>query len=181
MSSTVGIHGLKAGEDVKPSFSDPPRTRDVLALLTPLFVVTGQSRFIQEQLLDEGLSILNGSRRRLDTRDATFLTRSHLGQPYFADLITHLTSGPVILMHLQGHDPLTALHHVIRRLGSMHETSPLGLQHTRAQQALYYSQSPQDVQQDLLYVGFVPTQDQEPMTPHARRDVTPHTSYSRSR
>lgn len=152
---------------------------DILAILTPLFVVTGQSRFIQAQLQDEGLCILNGSRRRLDMREATFLARSHLGQPYFADLITHLTSGPVILMHLHGHNPLTALHQVTRHTNTVHETHSRGGHHTQAQQALYYSRSPHDAHQDLLYVGFVP-ETHDPTAPHARRDSTPLTTYSRS-
>lgn len=162
------------------SLTASPSFVEVLAILTPPYVITGYARVIQQQLQEDGLCLHNGSRRRLTTQDATFLTRSHLGQPYFANLITHLTSGPVILMHVHGHDPITILHRLTRRTGSILESAPLRTRDARAPHALYYSQSSHDAIQDLIYVGFLPTQAHATTTPNTTHEITSHTPYARS-
>ena len=157
------------------SLASGPHTVEVLAILTPLFVVTGNARLLQEQLVDDGLSIVNGSRRRLNAKDATFLTRSHLGRPYFADLISHLTSGPLILMHLQGYDPIAVIHRLARHADSILETHPLGTRDSRAQHALYCSNSPHDAIQDLMYVGFTAEHSRSQALTSNRLDISHRT------
>ncbi len=142
-----------------PTHTTPYAT---LAIVSPDLVRTGDARLLREHILDAGLMIMNGIRRRLDASAATFLTRAHLGRPYFPALVSHLTAGPVLLLQVSGPDPISRLHQLVTHGTYSWSHAPRidGLP------ALYCSHSPDDARRDLAFVGFespfLPSLVQEP-------------------
>ncbi|RLD14021.1 nucleoside-diphosphate kinase, partial [candidate division KSB1 bacterium] len=75
-----------------------------LAIIKPDGVQAGLIGEVIKRIEEDGLRIVAMRMDKLDTRRAEGFYYVHRSKPFFNDLITYMTSGPVVLMVLQGYD-----------------------------------------------------------------------------
>ncbi len=75
-----------------------------LAIIKPDGVQAGLIGEIIKRIENEGLRIVAMRMEKLDARKAEGFYYVHRNKPFFSSLIEYMTSGPVVLMVLQGYD-----------------------------------------------------------------------------
>ncbi len=84
-----------------------------LAIIKPDGVQAGLIGEIIKRIENEGLRIVAIRMEKLDARKAEGFYYVHRSKPFFNDLITYMTSGPVVLMVLQGYDVIKRWRHLM--------------------------------------------------------------------
>ena len=80
------------------------RTRSIIK---PDAVAKGHVEEICERLNSNGLTIIKKQSLHLDREKAEGFYIEHKGKPFFEDLVTFMTSGPVVVQVLEGEDAVT--------------------------------------------------------------------------
>lgn len=68
-----------------------------------------------------GLAILHLQQRVLSTAEAELLYQEHKGKWHFARNIKHVTSSPVVIMHIRGDDALARCRSVVKEIREAHQ------------------------------------------------------------
>ena len=95
-----------------------------------------------------GLSILYLQQKILSVDEATALYREHIGKWHFARNIKHITSGPVVVIHVQGEDALTRCRAMVKEMREAYKDViklPKNIVHSTS--------SPEKAQEELESVG----------------------------
>ena len=79
-----------------------------LSIIKPDAVSKGHVEEICQRLENSGLSIIKKQSLHLDREKAEGFYIEHKGKPFFEDLIDFMTSGPVMLMCLEGENAVAA-------------------------------------------------------------------------
>ena len=61
---------------------------------------------IYSRFEDNGLSVVASKMKHLSQQEAEGFYAEHRGRPFFADLVTFMTSGPVMIQVLEGEDAI---------------------------------------------------------------------------
>lgn len=80
--------------------------QQTLAIVKPDAVRKGTTGKIIDRILSEGLTIRAMKLARLTPAQAAGFYAVHTEKPFFAELCTFMTSGPVVLMMLEGEDAI---------------------------------------------------------------------------
>ena len=100
-----------------------------LSIIKPDAVERNLSEKIKEIFLKNELKILESKKIKLSVEEASEFYKVHQSKPFFNDLCTYLSSGPIVVMILEGNnavalnrkimgatDPKNAEDHTIRKL-----------------------------------------------------------------
>lgn len=88
-------------------------TERTLAILKPDTVQAGNAEAVITMLEAEGLRILASKTLHLDVEKARGFYAVHRDRPFFENLITFMTEGPVVVMVLEGAGAIQVLRNVM--------------------------------------------------------------------
>jgi len=95
-----------------------------------------------------GLKILYLQQKTLSISEATSLYQEHIGKWHFARNIKHITSGPVVVIHVQGDDALARCRAMVKEMREANKDViklPKNIVHSTS--------SPEKTQEELESVG----------------------------
>ncbi len=78
-----------------------------LSIIKPDAVAKNVIGQIYQRFEDAGLKIIAAKMKHLSQNEAEGFYAVHKGRPFFADLVTFMTSGPVMIQALQGEDAVS--------------------------------------------------------------------------
>ena len=78
-----------------------------LSIIKPNAVRKNRIGSIISSLEDTGLKITNMKMVRLESKEAETFYKEHTGKPFFNELITFMTSGPIVVMVLEGENAIS--------------------------------------------------------------------------
>ena len=96
-------------------------TQNTLVLIKPDGVRRRMVGQIIGAIESRGLSILYLQQKILSTSEATSLYEEHKGKWHFARNIKHVTSGPVVVIHIRGDDALARCRSVVKEIREAHK------------------------------------------------------------
>ena len=126
-------------------------TQNTLVLIKPDGVRRRMIGQIIGAIESRGLSILYLQQKNLSTSEATSLYKEHKGKWHFSRNIKHITSGPVVVIHISGNDALARCRSVVKEIREAHKDViklPKNIVHATS--------DPEKVQDELESVGCQP-------------------------
>lgn len=96
-------------------------TQNTLVLIKPDGVRRRMVGQIVGAIESLGLKILYLQQRTLSTAEAELLYREHKGKFHFARNIKHVTSGPVIVIHIRGEEALIRCRQLVESVRDAHK------------------------------------------------------------
>lgn len=96
-------------------------TQNTLVLIKPDGVRRRMIGQIIGAIESRGLSILCLQQKILSISEATSLYEEHKGKWHFARNIKHVTSGPVVVIHICGDDALARCRSVVKEIREAHK------------------------------------------------------------
>lgn len=101
-----------------------------------------------------GLKVIAAKMKHLTLQDAEGFYAVHKGRPFFKDLTTFMTTGPVLLMVLEGHDAITKNRDIMGATDPKKAaagTIRADLAQTIDENAVHGSDSPENAQTEIAY------------------------------
>lgn len=146
-------HSLLAGTS-----SDP--VEQTLSIVKPDAVASGHIGDILEYLEHDGLKITAAKLIRLTPKQAEEFYAEHKGRPFYKDLITYMTSGPVLVQVLEGEDAIARNRQIMgptdpakAQEGTIRHDFGRDIQHN----AVHGSDSPKSAKREISFF-FHPTE-----------------------
>lgn len=96
-------------------------TQDTLVLIKPDGVRRRMVGQIVGAIESLGLTIKQLVQKTLSTSQASSLYREHQGKWHFARNIKHVTSGPVVVIHIHGHEAISKCRTVVEGIREAHQ------------------------------------------------------------
>ena len=95
--------------------------QNTLVLIKPDGVIRRMIGQIVGAIESRGLAILHLQKRTLSTEEVELLYQEHKGKWHFARNIKHVTSGPVVVIHVCGEDALARCRSVVKEIREAHK------------------------------------------------------------
>jgi nucleoside-diphosphate kinase len=96
-------------------------TQSALVLIKPDGVRRKMVGQIVGAIESLGFSIVHLEQKRLSINEATSLYEEHKGKWHFARNIKHITSGPVVVMHIRGEDAIARCRQMVTGIRDAHK------------------------------------------------------------
>ena len=96
-------------------------TQNTLVLIKPDGVRRRMIGQIIGAIESRGLSILYLQQKILSTSEATSLYEEHKGKWHFTRNIKHVTSGPVVVIHVRGDDAIARCRSIVKEIREAHK------------------------------------------------------------
>ena len=125
-----------------------------LSIIKPDAVAKGHVEEICERLNSNGLTIIKKQSLHLDREKAEGFYIEHKGKPFFEDLVTFMTSGPVQVQVLEGEEAISKYRDVMGNTNPQ-EASPGTIRADFADSidanAVHGSDSPESAKREIEY------------------------------
>ena len=125
-----------------------------LSIIKPDAVAKGHVEEICERLNSNGLTIIKKQSLHLDREKAEGLYIEHKGKPFFEDLVTFMTSGPVQVQVLEGEEAISKYRDVMGNTNPQ-EAAPGTIRADFADSidanAVHGSDSPESAKREIEY------------------------------
>ena len=125
-----------------------------LSIIKPDAVAKGHVEEICERLNSNGLTIIKKQSLHLDREKAEGFYIEHKGKPFFEDLVTFMTSGPVQVQVLEGEDAISKYRDVMGNTNPQ-EAAPGTIRADFADSidanAVHGSDSPESAKREIEY------------------------------
>ena len=125
-----------------------------LSIIKPDAVAKGHVEEICERLNSNGLTIIKKQSLHLDREKAEWFYIEHKGKPFFEDLVTFMTSGPVQVQVLEGEEAISKYRDVMGNTNPQ-EAAPGTIRADFADSidanAVHGSDSPESAKREIEY------------------------------
>lgn len=125
-----------------------------LSIIKPDAVAKGHVEEICERLISNGLTIIKKQSLHLDREKAEGFYIEHKGKPFFEDLVTFMTSGPVQVQVLEGEEAISKYRDVMGNTNPQ-EAAPGTIRADFADSidanAVHGSDSPESAKREIEY------------------------------
>ena len=125
-----------------------------LSIIKPDAVAKGHVEEICERLNSNGLTIIKKQSLHLDREKAEGFYIEHKGKPFFEDLVTFMTSGPVQVQVLEGEEAISKYRDVMGNTNpkeAAHGTIRADFADSIDANAVHGSDSPESAKREIEY------------------------------